>query len=212
MRQSVAVITLCGREREGWINPALMMRIVECVYDGLQTRRQVAIDLKCGVSPAERARNQVTQEFLATNGSWLLMLDNDCIPPAHFLQLIDAAESKGKFLFGIPTPMATEAGLTWNVAVKKDEQCVPLARLPKGWNRCDYLGGAFLAIHRTVLEAIKSDWFTRTPTTTTEDWAFSERVRNAGFQPWFHGDFQCDHLHSLSMLEMLNISNERGNL
>ena len=66
MRQSVAVITLCGREREGWINPALMMRVVECVYDGWRTARRVAIDLKCGVSPAERARNQVAQEFLAT--------------------------------------------------------------------------------------------------------------------------------------------------
>jgi GT2 family glycosyltransferase len=209
-RPAIAVITLCGRERDGWINPALMLRVVECVYDGLQARRPVAINLKCGVSPAERARNQIAQEFLATPASWLIQLDNDCIPPSHFLQLIDAAEAEGKFLFGVPAPMITEAGLTWNVVVKKNEQRVPLTTLPKGWNRCDWQGGAFLAIHRSVLEAIKGDWFTRTPTTTTEDFAFSERATEAGFQPWFHGDYQCEHLHSVSLLEMLNLSKERG--
>jgi GT2 family glycosyltransferase len=212
MRQPVAVITLCGRERESWISPWLMMRIVECVHDGSRTGRPVAIDLKCGVSPAARARNQIAQEFLASPAQWLIMLDNDIIPPAHFLQLIDAAEADGKFLFGIPTPMATDIGLTWNVLTQKDDlQGTYFTKLPKGWNRCDYLGGAFLAIHRSVLEAIKGDWFNYTAT-KSEDFAFSERARNAGFQLFFHGDYQCDHIHSLSMLEMLNISNERGNL
>ncbi len=202
MKQPIVVIMLCGREREGWINPGLMMRIVECVHDGSRTRRPMAIDLKCGVSPVERARNQIVTDFLASPIPWLLMLDNDCIPPAHFLELIDMAEADGKFLFGIPTPMITEAGLTWNVAVKRDEQCVPLVTLPKGWNRCDWQGGSFLAIHRSVLEAIKSNWFDRIGS-LGEDFSFSERARNAGFQPWFHGEHQCEHLHTVSLLETL---------
>jgi hypothetical protein len=203
MNQSVAVIILCGREREGWINPALMLRVVECVHDGLRTRRPVAIDLKCGVAPVERARNQIVSDFLSSAGSWLVMVDNDTIAPEHFLRLIDAAEADGKFLFGIPTPMITEAGLTWNIAAVTREQCAPLKVLPSGWCPCHYMGAAFLAIHRSVLETMKSDWFTRTPATTTEDFAFCERARSAGFQPWFHGDYQCDHVHSISLLEML---------
>lgn len=203
MNQPLVVNILCGRERDGWINPALMNRVLECIYDGVKTRRPVAVDLKVGVSPVEKARNQIVQEFLASACSWLLMLDNDCIPPAHFLTLIDAAEAEGKFLFGIPAPMFKEIGLTWNVAIKKDDlQCGVFTTLPKGWNRCDYLGGAFLAMRRPVLEAIKGDWFNCTAT-KSEDFAFTERARNAGFQPWFHGDYQCDHIHNVSLLDIL---------
>src|SRR5215472_12523672 len=138
MNQPVAVIILCGRERESWINPALLMRVVECIYDGSQIRRPVAFDLKCGVRPVERARNQIVGEFLKSPASWLVMVDNDVIPPAHFLKLIDQAEAEGKFLFGIPAPMIKETAILWNVALKKDElQCGALTTLPRGWSRCD---------------------------------------------------------------------------
>jgi GT2 family glycosyltransferase len=121
------------------------------------------------------------------------------------LKLVDAAEADGKRVFGIPTPTISNDGLTWNVGLKmKDDElrCNLFNSVPPGWNRCDYLGGAFLAVHRCVLEAIKGDWFNRTPT-KSEDFAFSERARNAGFSVWFNGDSQCDHIHSASLLEML---------
>jgi GT2 family glycosyltransferase len=205
MNQSVAVIVLCGRERDHWINPLLMKRVVQCIHDGIQAHRPVAIDLQYGTSPVELARNAVVKNFLQTSGSWLIQIDNDTIPPENFLTLVDAAEAEGKRVFGIPTPAISNDGLAWNVGMKMkgdDLRCNLFNSLPKGWNRCDYLGGAFLAVHRCVLEAIKGDWFNRTPT-KSEDFAFSERARNAGFSIWFHGDSQCDHIHSASLLEML---------
>jgi GT2 family glycosyltransferase len=213
MNQSVAVIVLCGRERDSWINPGLMMKIVESVYDGLQARRPVAIGLKCGVSPVIRARNQAVQEFLASAGSWLVMVDNDTIPPKHFLRLIDLAEAEGKLVFGVPTPMITnnllddnKLALSWNVGNKEKDDCRRsnfFVTLPRGWNKCDFVGGAFLVAHRSVLEKIGSDWFDLIPEINCEDFSFCERVRNAGFSVWFRGDVVCDHVHSVSLLEMM---------
>jgi hypothetical protein len=207
-KSPVAVIILCGRERDHWINPALMMRLVECARDGFQTHRPIAIDVKMGVSPVEKARNQIVEEFLPSPAKWLIMLDNDIIPPEHFLRLIDSAETEGKFVFGVPCPMVKEIGITWNVGIKTNDEmrCGGFTTLPKGWTACDFLGGAFLAIRRPVLEAIKDGWFNPT-STKSEDFAFTERARSAGFQPWFNGNYQCDHIHTVSLLEMLRQSN-----
>jgi hypothetical protein len=203
MNQSVAVIVLCGRERDQWINPGLMMRIVECVHDGLQTRRPLAIKLQYGISPIEMARNLVVKEFLQTPGQWLVQVDNDVICPEHFLRLFDQAENEGKRVFGIPTPMIGNSGLSWNVGNRRDDVfCDLLPTLPTGWNRCDYVGAGFLAVHRCVLETIKSEWFDRLPN-KSEDFSFCQRVRQAGFSIWFNGDYQCDHIHSSSLLEAL---------
>ncbi len=202
MNSSVAVIVLCGRERDQWINPALMMRMVECLQDGLQARRPVAVGLKCGVRPVEKARNEIVKEFLQSPCSWLIQIDNDTVPPANFLKLVDAAEHDGKFVFGVPTPTITPAGPAWNIGRKNNKLCNFATTLPKGWNNCDFVGAAFLAVHRQVFEALKTDWFNPTPI-NSEDFAFCERARNAGFQPWFQGDVQCDHFHTLSMLSIM---------
>jgi len=182
-----------------------MKRVVESLYDGLQARRPISIDLQYGTSPVEMARNLVVKNFLQNPSNWLIQIDNDVVPPEHFLKLVDAAEAEGKRVFGIPTPTISNHGLAWNIGLKHQDdelRCNLFNSLPPGWNRCDYLGGAFLAVHRCVLEAIKGDWFNRTPT-KSEDFAFSERARKAGFSLWFHGDSQCDHIHSASLLEML---------
>jgi GT2 family glycosyltransferase len=203
MNQPVAVIVLCGEERQGWIHPQLMMRIVEGVYHGLQTRRPVFVGLKCGVSPVENARNQIVQEFLASSGSWLVMIDNDVIPQSHFLKVLDAAEAEGKKVFGIPTPVFNPSGAAWNIGQRQDELLFRIAAtLPNsGWHQCDYIGAAFLGIHRSVLEKIGSGWFDSSPT-LTEDFSFCERATKAGFPIWFPGDVRCDHAHSIGLLKM----------
>lgn len=223
MNQSVAVIVLCGEcffpwglrgtERQGWIHPTLMMSVVECVRDGLMARRPVAIGLKCGVSPVIRARNQIVQEFLAGPGSWLIQIDNDTIPPEHFLKLIDSAEAEGKLVFGAPTPMITnnllednKQALSWNVGNREKDDCRRskfFVTLPRGWNKCDFVGGAFLVAHRSVLEKIGNDWFDLIPQINCEDFSFCQRARDAGFQTWFNGDAVCDHVHSVNLREML---------
>jgi GT2 family glycosyltransferase len=218
MNSSVSVIALCGRERDSWINPALMMKVVECVSDGLMARRPVAIGLKCGVSPVTRARNQIVQEFLASPGSWLIQIDNDTVPPEHFLRLIDCAEAEGKLVFGVPTPMITnnllddnKQALSWNVGNREKDDCLRsnfFVTLPRGWNKCDFVGGAFLVTHRSVLEKIGSDWFDLIPQINCEDFSFCQRARNAGFQTWFNGDYQCDHIKSLSLLPSMEKSCE----
>jgi len=194
---------LCGRERDQWINPRLADRLFQSIADGMSSRRTVAVDLIEGVYPVENARNQAVQNFLGSPFQWLLMLDNDVVPPPNFLKIITEAESEGKFLFGVPTPMIGEEGLQWNVAHRQDEVlCAFNIALPAGWHRCDFVGGAFLAARRPVFETIKSNWFDRLPN-KSEDFSFCQRAQDAGFQPWFTGDYQCDHIHSASLRELM---------
>jgi hypothetical protein len=208
-KPAVAVTVLCGLERDSWINPVLMMKVIQSIYEGSQAQRSVAVGLKFGVSPVETARNQAVQEFLSGSCSWLIMLDNDCVPPSNFLKLIDLAEAESKLVFGIPCPMNGTGGPTWNIGVRSNDglRCGRYSTLPRGWNRCDFMGAAFLAIHRSVLVALKKDWFNRN-LTDSEDFSFCERVIKGGYQVWFHGDYQCDHIHSISLLDVLNQQNQ----
>jgi hypothetical protein len=56
-----------------------------------------------------------------------------------------------------------------------------------------------------VFEAIKTNWFDRLAN-KGEDFSFSHRAQDAGFQPWFTSDHQCDHIHSGSLRELLHHS------
>jgi GT2 family glycosyltransferase len=184
-----------------------MQRVVEFIHNASQARRQVAIGTKCGVKPVEKARNEAVKEFLASPYSWLIQIDNDVVPPQHFLKVIDWAEADRKLVFGIPTPIDD---LSWNVGrtnEKDNSQCNRMVTLPRGWNQCDFVGTGFLAVHRSVVEAIRSDWFSSGPT-RSEDYAFCDRVKTAGFQVWFNGDYQCDHIKSLSLLPSMEKSCE----
>jgi hypothetical protein len=203
LKPSVLVNILCGRERDGWVNPQLVNRLFEAISDGMDCGRPLGVNLTQGVTPVEKARNQIVTEFLRSSYAWLLMIDCDIVPPPHFLSLIDASDGEGKFIVGVPCPIIGDAGLTWNVANKKDDLHSNFYNaLPAGWTRCDHLGVGFLAVRRCVLETVKSNWFDRTPT-MGEDLAFCERAKGAGFSIWFHGAFQCDHLHSMSLLDAI---------
>jgi GT2 family glycosyltransferase len=204
MSNGITISVLCGHERSGWILPGLAARLFECLGDSMKERRPMATNFIEGVHPVEKARNQAVTEFLKSPCQWLLMLDNDVLPPKRFLHLFSQAETEGVFVFGLPTPMLGEAGLVWNVANKSDEQGSAnfYNTLPSGWNRCDLLGGAFLAVRRPVFETLKGEWFDRMGS-SGEDFSFCKRAQAAGFRPWFNGDHQCDHLHNMSMLESI---------
>jgi GT2 family glycosyltransferase len=212
-KPSVKVTVLCGKERDYWINPLLHMRVIEAFIDGMQSYRPIATGITCGVRPVERARNRAVEEFLCTSGQWLIQIDNDTIPSEHFLRLLDQTEAESKLIFGIPCPMLVndfldlnKEKLLWNVgnrAQDDDFNSNFFVTLPKGWNKADFIGGGFLAIHRRVLEKIKGDWFNLIPTITSEDFSFCQRARDAGFSVWFNGDSQCDHIHSTNLTQMM---------
>jgi GT2 family glycosyltransferase len=134
------------------------------------------------------------------------MIDNDTLPNFRILDFIEAAEREAKFVAGAPTPMMGDGALNWNVAHKRatDELIADFYNtLPAaGWNRCDYVGGAFLAVRRPVFEAIKGNWFDRLPN-KSEDFSFCHRVGEAGFQPWFSAEHRCSHFHSCDITRLM---------
>jgi hypothetical protein len=201
----VLIDVLCGRERGGWINPLLTSRLFESMSDSPALFRPVTYNLTFGVTPVDKARNQVVQRFLASDSAWLLMLDNDVIPPVQFLKAITDAEDDGKFVFGLPYPIIKERGLTLSVGHRTENPDIAALytnALPDGWTKVDYVGTGFMAIRRCVLEAIKEPWFEFTAT-VSEDFNFCRKAQAAGFHIWTNGAYICDHLHTCSLLDML---------
>jgi hypothetical protein len=132
---------LCGRERGGWINPQLHTRLFEAIHDANVQRRPAAIEMMQGTTPVDKARNQIVQHFLQTQYAWLVMVDNDIVPPDHFMNVITAAEEDAKFIVGLPYPIIKETGVTLSVGYKSPDQLIAglyTNNLPQGWTclRC----------------------------------------------------------------------------
>lgn len=216
MKPSVLINVLCGHERGDWINPGLVNRLFEAISDSL-TKRALSCSLTCGVKPVDRARNQIVQQFMMTDATWLVMVDSDIYPPPHFMNVIAAAEEDGRLVVGLPCPIIGESPTgvrspMFNVGHKTENpHCSALlTHLPNGWTAVDYIGTGLIAIHRRVLETVPRPWFEFKPQKVEdnfpkmgEDFTFCHKAREAGFQVWTHGSFVCDHLHTYSLLDML---------
>jgi GT2 family glycosyltransferase len=158
-----------------------------------------------GIAPVDKARNQVVQFFLATNYDWLIMIDNDIIPPEHFLRVISAAEEDGKFVVGLPYPIIKESAVLMCVGNKtEDPRIVAMYNTAPSpsWTKVDYAGTGLIAIRRCVLEKVKSPWFAFQEM-LSEDFDFCSKAAASGFQIWTNGDYVCDHLHTCSLLQVL---------
>jgi hypothetical protein len=204
VKSKVLIDIFCGQERGDWINPGLVARLFESMSESRNDRPALSFKLTFGVKPIDRARNESVRHFLTTDCTWLVMIDNDTYPPENFLNVIVEAERDGKFIVGLPCPMLSKAGVTFNVAHTTDhaDLAACMNYLPPGWTKVDYTGTGMIAIRRCVLEAVRAPWFSFTPT-MGEDFNFSRMAREAGFQVWTHGNFACDHLHTYSLLELL---------
>jgi hypothetical protein len=203
-KPSVLISVLCGHERGDWINPGLVNRLFEAISESA-TERPLTCGLTCGVKPVDKARNQIVQQFLKTDAGWLVMVDSDVYPPAHFMRVITAAEEHGKRVVGLPCPMIGNSGVALNVGYKTESRelaALYTNNLPSGWTSVDYVGTGLIAIHRCVLETIKAPWFEFTPQ-IGEDFNFCRKAQATGIEVWTHGSFICDHLHTYSLLDML---------
>src|SRR5437868_3493167 len=122
MNPGLFITVLCGNERDGWLAPALMERLFQALGESARMQRQVVIYFQKGASPVDRARNLGVEAFLASPCDWNLQLDNDTVPPPHFLKLIDEAEADGKSIVGAPCPFLADTGVAWNVGFKRGDR------------------------------------------------------------------------------------------
>lgn len=205
--KSLYVSTLCGPERDRWINPELAGFLISLTQPQAQERFRVSFGFT-EADPYDRALNLAVARFLDSDAEWFLTFDNDAAPLPNFADFISAAMRDGK-LFAVPRfhgirlPGADPLSpiLTWN----------PLSNPVRsrdvdanGWLELNECGGHTMLIHRRVFENVSKPYFqTRlAPDGDLElsaDFAFCEKVRAAGFRIFGNVNFTVGHLKTINI-------------
>lgn len=203
LNPSVMIKLLSGDERDSWLNPVLIDSVFEAAGHAQEQKRELSLGL-VAMRPVELARNYNVENFLKSKCQWLVQIDNDQVPLFPILDLIQAAEDDCKFIIGAPTPTLKPGGAVWNAnQLGPDGKWSPYKTLPDGWFQPDVIGAGLLAVRRSVFLSMQFPWFEFNGT-ISEDYAFCQRAKAAGFGVWANSKFICNHIHSCGLLDLMN--------
>jgi hypothetical protein len=166
------------------------------------------VDIVSGY-PVDRVRNQICRRFLESDAEYLLMIDDDVVPPPTVL---DMARHRKDVVAGLCYAYTPSTGY-YTVAYEPpaaDGERPP--RLPigdgiegHGLLEVELTGTACLMVHRRVLEGVDRPWFAmeldedRLVIADSEDFSFCRKIRAAGFSVWLDSDTVCCHFRTLDM-------------
>jgi len=148
-------------------------------------------------------------DFLDSDDQWWLSMDDDNPPRRNPLDLIELDCD----LIGLPTPVwhsAVPGDRPWylNALQKVDGGYKPAEPLD-GLTEVDAIGSGCFLVARRVIEAVAElqpfarQWNHDGTVALGGDFSFCEKVRRAGFRIWAHGDYMCDHIQTLPLLEVI---------
>jgi hypothetical protein len=156
------------------------------------------------IKPISNNRNTIVQKFLATNCDFLMMIDDDVVPPPNTLQLAD-------FDKDIITPL---------MFTRQKGELLPLFLLRKpdgiydvgdylnltGLQECDATGTGCIIIKREVLEKIKYPFRNEYDSDGIKkfglDLNFCERAKKEGFKVWVHLDYVASHFYTYDLKDL----------
>ncbi len=181
----------------------------------------------------EVARNHAINMFL-TDPKWkskthLFFLDADTLPCSDFA--IEKLLYHNKAVTAGVTPiirgnLATGRGditCYWS-ALKWDEQgeydTIGINDLPRKLFKSPRVGGTTILLRRDVLEKLKKPYQKNTfsedmtQQILSEDFYFSDKIREAGFDIWVDPDVKCHHFHNFDLLDVFDMveTARKGNL
>lgn len=180
------------------------------------TRLEEIRDLNPGLRPivyqpgnlsVALTRNKIVRQFLETDCEVLAMVDDDVVPPPHFL---DIREHLGEFgMVSIPHPMPTPVGdrLVFTV-FDGDGDGLCAVSPQQGLNECEATATGAVVISREALEAVGEDPFriTHDPTAelTSDDFLFCRDLRACGFKiGYFWDGWYCDHHTTVGLAPLI---------
>src|ERR1700676_2134797 len=111
IKPRILVTPLCGLERDGWLNPTLLMALLEMQRD---PRFEVTIELALGMTPVDYARNQCVAVARNRKVDWLLMVDNDQTIPPNVLNIIAEATPQIDVV-GLPCGLSKNGGRSFQL-------------------------------------------------------------------------------------------------
>lgn len=149
-----------------------------------------------------RCRNTIVKKFLKTPSEWLVMVDDDVVPPVGFLGTLLADHEAD--VRGWPYPTWNEPYgfhlAAYNFDVHPNNGFRPV-ELSQGWNGVDIVGTGCIAIHRHVLESMPNPFLTfRFEDNYSEDVVFAKDLWNdRRFVAAYTDGRICDHVRSLGL-------------
>ncbi|NCN41074.1 glycosyltransferase family 2 protein [bacterium] len=156
--------------------------------------------------PTSNNRNKIVKAFLETDYHYLLMIDDDVVPPPNLLDLIKL----GKDIVAAPCPQWHENDIYWVVMdyVPEEEgyRQVGVDRR-SGLEEVDAVGTGCILIKRKVLENIKAPferkWDEDGIQALGHDFYFCQKAKEKGFEVYAHFDYPCRHYKRLDLIKVI---------
>lgn len=153
--------------------------------------------------PISNNRNHIVKDFLKrTEYDYLLMFDNDIIPPLNVLDLVDFDKDIiGGVCFGFMDnsiiPLVVDDNTPENMAKGEKPFLVKEMEGDEGLVECGGLGTGLMIIKREVLEKVKAPFSNIYDEdgikTMGLDFSFCKKARALGYKVFTHTDFLCSH-------------------
>ena len=151
------------------------------------------------------ARNQICEDFLASEEDLLWMIDSDVVCPPR------ALKGDMDILCGVYPHMIHNFGkpaIVWSAWTAQDDGYVP-AEIKDSKHIVDAAATGCMRLTRKVLKEIPAPWFENhfeegsRHLALGEDYDFCRKAKNAGFPVWIDPKYQCHHMKqaSLAMVE-----------
>jgi GT2 family glycosyltransferase len=167
------------------------------------------------LQPVDANRNKMVKDFLSDeDNEWLLMVDNDVVPPINILEMIDYGEKVVSATVtiqkqGVPHPVVVkrrEDGEYRRMSVEEYEDTIQ----DSGLVEVDGVGTGCLLVHRSIFEEMKPPWFKFTynedgTLKLGEDFYFSERLRQMEEPIFVSSEFVCKHYRKTDLTSFAEI-------
>ena len=191
--KNVCISVLCGDERGGWIHPQLALFLLETVAQHPSVKLHFSLDAR----PVTRARNLISDWFLKSDCEWLMMIDNDVVPPLGVLEVLDSAP-----------PEAAVIAPKCFVPVNGNPFCLGWRPIGEtnvdGWQEISDCATAAVFIRRDVFARLTKPYFNfgllpgdEVWPSIPEDLMFCRKVREAGIRIFGHRGYACSHFRTV---------------
>ena len=199
---------------QGWIRAELVFLLTKWVRE---SPYNLFLTLPAQ-KPIMNNRNDIVKKFLLTDFDYLLMLDDDIIPPADFLTLVDYDKDvigglcfacKNKEGHDIILPLALEKRKSEREDVEWKYRPLKLNG-NEGLIEVDAIGTGAMIIARRVLEHPKMkpafiDYYDKEGLRIEGlDLSFCRRAKENGFKVYTHTNFPCSHWTYMDLMTIYN--------
>jgi hypothetical protein len=156
------------------------------------------------LKPVDYARNVITEQFLKTDCTHILMIDADIIPPHNTPSLLDYE----KEIIGGLCPIMINGHLMYTLMNFNGigQGYSPQTEIKRNTlYEVDATGTGCLMVKREVFEQMQPPWFDYeleaggTRVFSSEDYSFCRKAKESGCEIWVHTGYECGHVKEVDL-------------